>query len=188
MKQRHYLDCLALRSTGASERVAWQTCWRRTEDLKLGTFKPWFSASFCVALWCKICNDVQTASVRLLYRSSSYHYVPSLQSLLCGCCWRCLFRFFGEVSSLEGGDPWGFAFCFWGFVVVLGFTPFVLLLQVIWVPLCFIVEPEEAVLGFDMMFMVSCTFWSRWDDPLASWGENSFSVILYWFQLVIRII
>lgn len=39
MKQRHYLDCLTLRSTGASERVAWQTCWRRREDLKLGIFQ-----------------------------------------------------------------------------------------------------------------------------------------------------
>jgi hypothetical protein len=113
-KQRHYLDCLTLRSTGASERVAWQTCWRRREDLKLGTFKPWFSVSFCVALWCKICNDVQTASVRLLYRSSSYHYVPSLQSVLCGCCWRCLFRFLGEVSSFKGRRSMGIRFLFLG--------------------------------------------------------------------------
>ncbi len=103
-----------LRSPGASERVAWQTCWRRREDLKLGTFKPWFSASFGVELWCKICNDVQTASVRLLYRYSCYHYVPSLQSVLCGCCWRCLFSFFWEVSSFKGRDPWGFAFLFLG--------------------------------------------------------------------------
>ncbi len=79
VEQQHYLDCLTLRGSQEELRVSCVTD-LLTEKGRFETpnFKLWFSVKLC-ALRCKICNDVQTAPVRLLYTSSCYHYlyVPS---------------------------------------------------------------------------------------------------------------